>query len=118
MRAIGIIEVVVVALVLVPRTAFIGAILFTGWAGGAIMTHFRVGDPVILQALLPILVWIGLGLRRQEDFAPLLGLKRAPERAMPLKPLTDPAWPRRSAATTAIGGQGAEPRCPRAKGEG
>ena len=76
-RTIGIIELAVVVFCLVPRTAFIGAILFTGWAGGAIMTHFRVGEPVYIQAALAILTWVGLGLRRPAEFASLLGVKRA-----------------------------------------
>jgi len=76
-RTIGLIELAVVVFCLVPRTAFIGAILFTGWAGGAIMTHFRVGDPVYMQAALAILTWVGLGLRRPAEFAALLGVKRA-----------------------------------------
>ena len=78
LRTIGILEIVVVALLLVPRTAFIGAILFTGWAGGTVMTHLRVGDPVVLQALLPVVVWVGLGLRREQDLAPLLGFRPVP----------------------------------------
>jgi hypothetical protein len=76
-RTIGIIELAVVVLCLVPRTAFVGAILFTGWAGGAIMTHFRVGDPVYIQTVLALLTWVGLGLRRPAQFASLLGVKRA-----------------------------------------
>ncbi|HEX3595773.1 MAG TPA: DoxX family protein [Polyangiaceae bacterium] len=75
-RTIGIIEVVVVALCLVPRTAFIGAILFTGWAGGAIMTHLRVGEAVYVQVFLAIAVWIGLALRRPAELGSLLGFRR------------------------------------------
>jgi hypothetical protein len=76
-RTIGLIELAVVVFCLVPRTAFIGAILFTGWAGGAIMAHFRVGEPVYVQTVLAILTWAGLGLRRPAEFASLLGVKRA-----------------------------------------
>lgn len=73
---IGVIELAAVVFFLVPRTAFVGAILFTGWAGGAIMAHLRVGDPVVMQATMAILTWIGLGLRRPAEFAALLGVKR------------------------------------------
>jgi hypothetical protein len=76
-RTIGLIELAVVVFCLVPRTAFVGAILFTGWAGGAIMAHFRVGEPILVQALLAVLTWVGLGLRRPAEFASLLGVKRA-----------------------------------------
>jgi hypothetical protein len=76
-RTVGIIEIVVVVLCLVPRTTFIGAILFAGWAGGAMMTHLRVGEPAYFQALLAIVVWIGLGLRRPAEISALLGIRRA-----------------------------------------
>ncbi|HEX4335253.1 MAG TPA: DoxX family protein [Polyangiaceae bacterium] len=75
LRIVGVIELAVVALCLVPRTAFLGAILFTGWAGGAIMTHLRVGEPAVVQALLAVVVWTGLALRRPTEFKALLGLR-------------------------------------------
>jgi hypothetical protein len=47
-----------------PRTAVLGAILMTGFFGGAIVTHLRVGDPGWPLALVcGILVWLGLYLR-------------------------------------------------------
>ena len=48
---------------LIPRTAVIGAILATGYMGGAIATHYRVNDPPIAQVIIPILFWLGLWLR-------------------------------------------------------
>jgi len=48
---------------LVPQTAVIGAILITGYMGGAIATHLRIGEPVYIQAVVPILAWLGLYLR-------------------------------------------------------
>lgn len=54
------------ALYLVPRTAFLGAILLTGYLGGAIATHVRAGDgafPVAFGAGFGVLVWLGLYLR-------------------------------------------------------
>lgn len=50
-----------------PRTAFVGAILLTGYLGGAVDAHVRVGDPLLTHTLFPIyfgvLVWLGLWLR-------------------------------------------------------
>ena len=49
---------------LFPRTAVLGAVLLTGYFGGAIATHLRIGDPSLVGALgLGILVWVGLYLR-------------------------------------------------------
>ena len=61
------------ALFLIPRTAVLGAIVFTGYMGGAIATHVRIGEPWYLQALLPVVVWLGLYLRepRLRTLAPL-----------------------------------------------
>jgi hypothetical protein len=50
----------------IPATAVLGAILLTGYFGGAIMTHLRVGDPpgtIAVGALFGVLVWLGLFLR-------------------------------------------------------
>lgn len=60
---IGIVELVCTILYLIPRTAVLGAILLTGYMGGAIATHVRVGDLVIIQVLLGIVIWGGLYLR-------------------------------------------------------
>ena len=47
-----------------PRTAFLGAILMTGYLGGAVATHVRIGDPGYPMALIMgVLVWAGLYLR-------------------------------------------------------
>jgi hypothetical protein len=48
----------------IPRTSVLGAILLTGYLGGATATHVRVGDPLFLMpAVLGVLVWAGLYLR-------------------------------------------------------
>lgn len=64
---LGVIELVCLAVYLVPRTAILGAVLWTGYLGGAIATHLRVGDPLLSHTLFPLyvaaLVWGGLGLR-------------------------------------------------------
>ena len=55
------------ALYVIPRTAPLGAVLLTGYLGGAVLTHLRVGDPLISHTLFPIyvgaLLWTGLYLR-------------------------------------------------------
>jgi hypothetical protein len=51
-------------LYLVPRTAVVGAILLTGYLGGATASHVRVEDPFFLfAAVFGVLVWVGLYLR-------------------------------------------------------
>ena len=65
--AIGLIQVACLAVYLVPRTAILGAVLWTGYLGGAIATHLRVGYPLFSHILFPIyvaaLLWGGLWLR-------------------------------------------------------
>jgi DoxX-like family len=61
--AIGILELSCVAVYLIPRTAVLGAILLTGYLGGAIATHVRVGDSFVGPLVLGILIWAGLYLR-------------------------------------------------------
>jgi DoxX-like family len=74
---IGMIELVCLALYLVPRTAVLGAILLTGHLGGAIATHVRVGSPLMSHTLFPIyvalLLWGGLYLRepRLRELVPI-----------------------------------------------
>lgn len=60
---IGIVEVACTILYLIPRTSVLGAILLTGYMGGAIATHVRVGDPFWTQILVGVFVWLGLWLR-------------------------------------------------------
>jgi hypothetical protein len=64
---LGVIELVCLALYLVPRTAALGALLWTGYLGGAIATHLRIGNPLLTHTLFPIyvaaLIWGGLWLR-------------------------------------------------------
>ena len=61
---IGLIELVCLGLYLVPRTSVLGALLLTGYLGGAIATHVRIGSPLASHTLFPIyvalLVWGGL----------------------------------------------------------
>jgi DoxX-like protein len=60
---LAILELTCVVLYAIPRTAVLGAILLTGYLGGAVASHFRVGDPPITQCLLIVLAWGGLYLR-------------------------------------------------------
>ena len=64
---IGLLELLYLMLYLVPRTAVLGAILLTGFLGGAISCHVRVGDPLLSHVLFPAyvgaLLWGGLFLR-------------------------------------------------------
>ena len=64
---IAVIQFVCLALYLVPRTAVLGAILWTGYLGGAVATHVRVDNPLFSHMLFPVyvalLLWIGLALR-------------------------------------------------------
>ena len=53
---IGLIELVCLALYLVPRTKVPGAIALTGYLGGAVATHVRVGSPLFSHVLFPIYV--------------------------------------------------------------
>ncbi len=69
---LGILEVLCTLLFLIPQTALFGAILLTGYMGGAIFAHLRVGDTFILQAIIPVLVWVGFGLRRYPDIIALI----------------------------------------------
>ena len=63
----GLIQVACLVLYLVPRTAPLGAVLWTGWLGGAIATHVRLGNPLLSHTLFPLYVaaplWLGLYLR-------------------------------------------------------
>ena len=60
---LAILELSCVVIYLVPATSVLGAILLAGYVGGAICTHWRVGDPVIVPIALGLFVWLGLYLR-------------------------------------------------------
>lgn len=66
-QGIGILQLALLVVYLVPRTSLVGAVLWTGYLGGAIATHVRVGSPLFTHTLFPIyvaaLVWGGLWLR-------------------------------------------------------
>ncbi len=64
---LGLLQLGLLALYVIPRTAPFGALLWTGYLGGAIVTHFRVDNPLLTHTLFPIfvaaLIWGGLYLR-------------------------------------------------------
>ncbi len=66
-NTLGILLLVCTAIYAFPRTSVLGAILLTGYLGGAVATHLRVGDPLFSHILFPtylgVLLWLGLYLR-------------------------------------------------------
>ena len=70
---LAIVEISCTVIYLIPATAVLGAILLAGYVGGAICTHWRVGDPFFVQIALGILVWVGIYLRepRLKELIPL-----------------------------------------------
>ena len=66
-NVLGTLLLVCIALYAIPRTSILGAILLTGYLGGAVATHLRAGDPLFSHILFPtylgVLLWLGLYLR-------------------------------------------------------
>jgi hypothetical protein len=64
---IGGLQMICLVLYLVPQTAVFGAVLMTGYLGGAVATHVRIGSPLLTHTLFPVYValflWAGLYLR-------------------------------------------------------
>lgn len=60
---IGILEVICTLLYAFPRTSVLGAVLLTGYLGGATVMHVRGGDAFIAPILLGCFVWLGIYLR-------------------------------------------------------
>jgi hypothetical protein len=64
---LGIVLLACTIVYLIPRSSVLGAILLTGYLGGAVATHVRVGDPLFSHVLFPVylgvLIWLGLYLR-------------------------------------------------------
>ncbi|HEV3029070.1 MAG TPA: DoxX family protein [Planctomycetota bacterium] len=63
MVPLAILELSCVVIYLIPPTAVLGAVLLAGYMGGAILAHWRAGDPFFVQIVLGLLVWLGLYLR-------------------------------------------------------
>lgn len=66
-QAIGALLLLATVLYMVPRTAFLGAVIVTGYLGGAICSHVRVGEdllaPTVISLLVAAVMWAGLVLR-------------------------------------------------------
>jgi hypothetical protein len=66
-NVLGILLLTCTAVYAFPRTSILGAILLTGYLGGAVATHLRAGDPLFSHVLFPtylgVLLWLGLYLR-------------------------------------------------------
>ena len=60
---LAILEISCAVIYLIPVTSVLGAILLAGYMGGAICTHWRVGDPFFAQIGIGVVVWLGLWLR-------------------------------------------------------
>lgn len=75
---IGLLALICVAVYLIPQTSILGAILLTGYLGGTIATHVRVGSPLfpfVFSIVLGLLFWGGLYLR-DERLRALVPLRR------------------------------------------
>jgi len=72
---LAVLELACVAVYAIPPTAVLGAVLLTGYVGGIILTHWRVGDPVVIPIVLGLMVWLGVYLR-EPRLAGLLPVRR------------------------------------------
>jgi len=65
----GVLAIIATTLYVIPKTSVLGAVLLTGYYGGAIATHFRLDNPLFSHMLFPvylaILMWGGLWLRNR-----------------------------------------------------
>lgn len=82
-NTLGILLLTCTALYVFPRTSVLGAILLTGYLGGAVATHLRAGDPLFSHVLFPTylgtLLWLGLYLR-EDRLRVLIPLRSTPDR--------------------------------------
>jgi hypothetical protein len=67
---LGVLVLSATTLYLIPRTAILGAVLLTGFLGGAVASQLRIGNPLFSHTLFPvyigIMLWLGLWLRRRQ----------------------------------------------------
>jgi hypothetical protein len=77
LTTLGVLEVLSAALYVVPQTAVLGAVLLTGYLGGAVATHVRVGESPATPVIVGVLLWAGLFLRdaRLRELLPLRKLR-------------------------------------------
>ncbi|MCC2668980.1 MAG: DoxX family protein [Armatimonadetes bacterium] len=78
---VGVIELLCLMVYLAPRTSMLGAVLLTGYLGGAVAIHLRVGSPLFSHLLFPVyigaLLWAGLYLRDERLRALISGRAEA-----------------------------------------
>lgn len=80
MRVVGVVELACTLAYLAPRFSVVGAILLTGYLGGAVATHVRVGDGQMAYPLtVGLMLWLGLWLR-EPRLRPLLSVSAAAHR--------------------------------------
>jgi hypothetical protein len=72
---LALIEIACVALYAIPRTAVLGAVLLTGYLGGAIASHVRIGEAPLIPAVLGLIAWGGIYFR-DDTVRALLPLRR------------------------------------------
>lgn len=64
---LGVLLLICTVLCIIPLTSVLGAVLLTGYLGGAVATHVRIGNPLLTHQLFPVylgaLLWLGLYLR-------------------------------------------------------
>ncbi len=69
LTGLGVVLLIATLLYAIPNTSFLGAILLTGYLGGAVATHVRLGSPLFSHVLFPVyiglVIWIGLYLRNE-----------------------------------------------------
>jgi hypothetical protein len=63
MVPLGVVELILAILFLIPRTSILGGLLLTAYLGGAVATHVRVHDNFAMAVIFGVLVWIALYLR-------------------------------------------------------
>ena len=75
---LGVIEIAVAILFLIPRTSCIGAIRLTGSLGAAVWAHLRICDPWFFPIIIGVVMWVALGLRQPAIFALVSGKSLQP----------------------------------------
>src|SRR5450432_1895988 len=75
LHPIVITELICVLIYIIPQTSVLGAILLTGYLGGATATHIRVGEPFFMPIIIGVVIWLGL-LLRDRQLQMLLPLRR------------------------------------------
>ena len=87
MPKVGMVEMLVGVVYLVPQTTFIGAILMTGQLGGAMATHVRIGESPVAPFVIGVLAWIGYALRRPDVIGGALRRRPKPATLRPPSPV-------------------------------